>query len=252
MIPNGNYFMLPIMGELEKEGHTMERRTFLKGAGALGLGFFTLVRKAKVWAKGLPSDPGTSTITASGPDVIALPPFEKDSRVTLDQALLGRHTSRSYDPGRSLSKEELSRLLWAAAGVNRPDGKRTVPSAMAKYPVDVLAALPEGVYRYEPKDHKLVRVISDDIREKIPRQNAFKKAAMNVLYVINKDKISGGEIEWADIEIGCMGQSLFLEAAAMGMGSCIYAYVQYDTVTKVLGLKETQILRIAQAVGPVK
>ena len=228
----------------------MERRTFLKGLGALGLGFFTLARKAKVWAKGLPSDPGTSTTTTSGSDVIALPPFEKDNRVTLDQALLARHTSRSYDPGRSLSREELSRLLWATAGVNRPDGKRTVPSAMAKYPVDVLAALPEGVYRYEPKDHKLVKVISEDIREKIPRQNAFKKAAMNVLYVINKDKIP--TIEWADIEIGCMGQSLFLEAAAMNMGSCIYAYVQFDTVTKILGLKETQILRIAQAVGPVK
>jgi SagB-type dehydrogenase family enzyme len=228
----------------------MERRTFLKGAAALGLGFFTLARKAKVWAKGLPSDPGTSTTKASGSDVIALPPFEKDSRITLDQALLARHSSRSYDTGRSLSRDELSRLLWATAGVNRPDGKRTVPSAMAKYPVDVLAALPEGVYRYEPKDHKLVKVISDDIREKIPRQNAFKKAAMNILYVINKDKIP--TIEWADIEIGCMGQSLFLEAAAMGMGSCIYAYVQFDTVTKILGLKETQILRIAQAVGPVK
>jgi SagB-type dehydrogenase family enzyme len=121
---------------------------------------------------------------------------------------------------------------------------------MAKYPVDVLAALPEGVYRYEPKGHKLVKVISDDIREKVPRQNVFKKAAMNVLYVINKDKISN--IEWADIEIGCMAQSLYLEAAAMDMGSCIYAYVQFDSVTKILGLKETQILRIAQAVGPVK
>jgi SagB-type dehydrogenase family enzyme len=244
--------MLSIINDPEKEGHIMERRTFLKWLGALGLGFFTLARKAKVWAKGLPSDPGTSGITASGSDVIALPPFEKDSRVTLDQALLARHTSRSYDPDRSLSREELSRLLWATTGVNRPDGKRTVPSAMAKYPVDVIAALPEGVYRYEPKDHKLVKVISGDIREKIPRQNAFKKAAMNVFYVINKDKISGEEIDWADIEIGCMGQSLFLEAAAMGMGSCIYAYVQYDFVIKALGLKETQILRIAQAVGPVK
>jgi SagB-type dehydrogenase family enzyme len=238
------------LNDPEKEDPMMERRTFLKKAGALGLGFFTLAKLTKVWAKTLPSDPGAPTTAASGSEVIALPPFEKDSRVTLDQALLERHTSRSYDPGRFLSREELSRLLWATAGVNRSDGKRTVPSAMTKYPVDVLAALPEGVYRYEPKNHRLVKVISDDIREKIPRQNAFKKAAMNILYVINKDKIP--TIEWADIEIGCMGQSLFLEAAAMGMGSCIYAYVQYDTVTKALNLKETQVLRIAQAVGPIK
>jgi SagB-type dehydrogenase family enzyme len=228
------------------------RRTFLKRAVALGLGFFTLTKMKKVWAKGLPSDPGAQTVAASGSEVIVLPPFEKDGRVTLDQALLARRTSRSYDPGRSLSREELSRLLWATTGVNRPDGKRTVPSAIARYPVDVLAALPEGVYRYEPKGHRLVKVVSDDIRDKIPQQDAFKKAAMNILYVINMDKIPGGKIEWADIEIGCMGQSLFLEAMAMGMGSCIYAYVQYDFVTKALGLKENQILRIAQVVGPVK
>jgi hypothetical protein len=36
------------------------------------------------------------------------------------------------------------------------------------------------------------------------------------------------------------------------MGSCIYAGVRYEDVTKALGLKENQILRIAQAVGATK
>jgi SagB-type dehydrogenase family enzyme len=230
----------------------MERRTFLKKAAAFGIGFFTVLRGVKASAKGLPSDPGAPPVQGTGPEILALPPFEKTSPFTLDQALLGRRTSRSYDPDRPLSPDQLSRLFWAADGVNRPDGKRTAPSAVAKYPVDVLAALPGGVYRYEPKDHRLARVLPTDIRDKIPAQDAFKKAAMQILYVINKETVPRGRIEWADLEIGCIGQNLFLEAVALGLGSCIYAGVRYEEVSKILGLKENQILRIAQAVGATK
>jgi nitroreductase len=75
---------------------------------------------------------------------------------------------------------------------------------------------------------------------------------MIVLYVINKDKMLSGKIEWADLEIGCMGQSLFLEAVALGLGSCIFANIATDSVAKTIGLKDNQLLRIAQAVGGVK
>jgi len=181
--------------------------------------------------------------------MIALPPFEKNNTFTLERALLERKSVRSF-ADRALSNEELSRLLWATTGVNREDGHRTTPSGAGKYPIDVLVALPEGVYRYEPKGHRLARVFSEDIREKIPNQDAFKKAAMIVLYVINKDRVS--RIEWADLEIGCMGQNLYLEAAAQGMGSRIIANIKSADVTKILGLKESQILRIAQVTGPIK
>ena len=228
----------------------MERRDFLKKATAVSVGFFAMTRGVKAWAKGLPSDPGGASSGVSGPESIVLPAFEKNSSFTLDRALLERKTTRSF-ADRPLSREELSRLFWATTGVNREDGHRTTPSGQGKYPVDVLVALPGGVYRYEPKEHRLVRVFPEDIREKIPNQDSFKKAAMIVLYVINKDK-AGSRIEFADIEIGCMSQDLYLEAAALGMGSCIFAGVKVNDVTKILGLKESQILRIAQAAGPIK
>jgi Nitroreductase family len=56
-------------------------------------------------------------------------------------------------------------------------------------------------------------------------------------------------IEWADIEIGCMGQSFFLEAVSLGLGSCLFANIFLEKVTKTVGLRENQMLRIAQAVG---
>jgi hypothetical protein len=180
---------------------------------------------------------------------MTLPSFDKNNPFPLDRALLERKSSRSF-AARALSPEEVSRLLWATTGVNREDGHRTTPSGQAKYPIDVLVALPGGVYQYEPKEHRLARVIAEDIREKIPNQEAFKKAAMIALYVINKDRTS--RIEWADLEIGCMGQNLALEAAALGMGSRIVANIKVADVTKMLGLKESQILRIAQITGPIQ
>jgi SagB-type dehydrogenase family enzyme len=227
----------------------MERRAFLKKAMAIGIGVFAVARGTKVWAKGLPSDPGGAAGESPGPDLIALPPFEKDNPFPLDRALLERKSASSF-ADRPLSQVELSRLLWAATGVNREDGHRTTPSGQRKYPVDILAALPGGVYRYEPKQHRLARVLAEDIREKIPNQDPFKKAAMIVLYVINKDK--AGRIEFADIEIGCMGQNLSLEAAALGMGSRIIANIKSADVMRILGLKESQVLRIAQVAGPIK
>lgn len=230
----------------------MDRRGFLGSVGAFAAGCLVLARSGFSWAKGLPSDPGAGAAGPPGPDILALQPFDKNNGFTLEKALLERKSVKSYDPGRRLSREEVSRLLWTATGVNREDGRRTVPSAMARYPVDVLAALPEGVYLYEPKGHQMKKVISEDIREMIPKQEGFKKASMTVLYLINKEKTPSGRLEWADLEIGCMGQSLFLEAVALGLGACIFASISLDAVTKALGLKENQILRVAQAVGTAK
>ena len=228
----------------------MNRRDFLVKLPVLSAGFLAVARGSVSWSKGLPSDQRAGG--ASGPHALALPPFGKDSSFPLERALLERRSIRSYDPGRKLSLEEISRLLWAATGVNRPDGHRTVPSALARYPVDVMTALPDGVFLYEPRDHQLRRILSEDIRASIPNQEGFRNAGMIALYVINKDKVPRGRIEWADIEIGCMGQSLFLEAVSLGLGSCLFAYLSFEKVTKALGLKENQTLRIAQAVGGLK
>jgi SagB-type dehydrogenase family enzyme len=226
----------------------MERREFLRKFTAVTVGVFAVARGSRVWAKGLPSDPG-GTAAGTSAEMIALPPFEKNNTFTLDRALLERKSATSF-ADRPLSREELSRLLWATTGVNREDGHRTTPSGRGKYPVDVLVALPEGVYRYEPKEHRLVRFFGQDIREKIPHQNEFKKPAMTVLYLINKEKAY--RMDAADLEIGCMGQNLYLAAAALGMGSRIIGNIKIEDVTKILGLKESQILRIAQAAGPIK
>ncbi len=232
---------------------TMERRAFLEKAAALGAGLFA-ASEACSREKAVPSNPGTSRIKAAGPEVIELVQFEKDSTFTLEHALVNRSSDRSFIEER-LSEDNISRLLWAMTGVNRPNGHRTTPSAVAKYPVDVYVCIPEGTYMYETKNHRLVRVLSEDIRRNVPTiQPGLKRAAMTIVYVANVDKVPGGEktIRFADIEIGCMVQNLYLSAASLGLGSCVFGLVKYGKVSELLGLKDDQLVRIAQAVGPIK
>jgi nitroreductase len=241
-----------LLGKRRSKGMGMNRRGFIVQVASFGLGWLTLRTGGISWAKGLPSDAGGTVVGNAGSDFVALPAFEKNSGFELEKALLGRKSVRSYNPDRKLSREEISRLLWAGDGVNRSNGRRTAPSARAKYPVDVLVAIPEGVYLYEPEEHGMKRLLSDDIRRMIPTQEGFKNAAMILLFVIDKDRLAGGRMEWADLEIGCIGQNICLEAAALGLGSCIFAGVAYEHAARTIGLKENQVLRIAQAVGEVK
>lgn len=227
----------------------MNRRVFLGRMAAAGLGLMAWMKGSVSWVGGLPTAPRAGAAGAPGPEIVTLPQFEKTSPFALEKALLERKSVRSYDPSRKLTNQEISRLLWAADGVSRPDGRRTAPSARARYFVDVVVALPEGVYLYEPKEHRMRRLIAEDIRTNIPTQQGFRSAAMIVLYVIRKDLLPDGRMEWADLEIGCIGQNLYLEATAMGLGSCIFAGVAYEPVAKTIGLKENRVLRIAQAVG---
>ena len=59
-------------------------------------------------------------------DVIQLLPPQTDGGMPLMKALKNRKTSREF-AGKDLSAQQLSNLLWAACGINRPDEKRGRP-----------------------------------------------------------------------------------------------------------------------------
>ena len=74
------------------------------------------------------------------PAVITLPtPFTKDG-LTVMEALDRRRSSRSFADA-ALQEKQLSALLWAADGINRPEsGKRVHPTTRGIYNIDVCAA----------------------------------------------------------------------------------------------------------------
>ncbi|MCL0060040.1 nitroreductase family protein [Dehalococcoidia bacterium] len=100
---------------------------------------------------------------------LRLPEPQHDSDVSIEQTLLRRRSVRDYS-GEVLTLQEVSQLLWAAQGITDREGFRTTPSARATYALDAYLVvgdvenLAPGVYRYEPPEHKMVKVLEGDLR----------------------------------------------------------------------------------------
>lgn len=72
--------------------------------------------------------------------IVELPEPRYDSEMSVEEALKGRRSVRSYRD-EPLSLVEVSQLLWAAQGVTANWGGRTAPSAGATYPLDTYAVV---------------------------------------------------------------------------------------------------------------
>ena len=94
--------------------------------------------------------------------------------------------------------------MWAAAGINRPGTDRlTAPSALALYPVRVYAFFAEGVYRYDARAHKLVRVLEGDRRKLTGMQDFVFAAPLNLVYLADRTVYEGREIPAEHVRYLC-------------------------------------------------
>lgn len=123
-----------------------------------------------------------STPVVAG-EVIELLTVDSVGGASINEALWARKSSRDFSE-EALSLEELSGVVWAAAGVNRPENSHlTAPSALALYPIETYAFLPEGIYRYEAVEHRLVRLVEGDYRSLSAMQDFAYTAPLNLVYI---------------------------------------------------------------------
>lgn len=94
---------------------------------------------------------------------IKLPEPTKTGGMPLMEALAKRSTSRQF-ASTELTKQQISNLLWAAFGINRPDGKRTAPSARNFQETDIYVLMKSGTYIYDAKTNTLNLIVADDLR----------------------------------------------------------------------------------------
>ena len=87
----------------------------------------------------------------------------------LMQLLWKRMSSREFSP-EPLPVGVLSTLLWAAFGINRPDGRRTAPTASNRQEIDIYVAAANGLYLYDAKTNLLNPILAEDIRGMTGRQ----------------------------------------------------------------------------------
>ena len=187
---------------------------------------------------------------------IALVQVPPKGGLTIDEALRNRRSWREYNPG-ALSLEELSGIVWAAAGENRPEeGRLTAPSALALYPVRLYVFFAEGVYRYDAEAHRLVRVLEGDRRRLSGAQPFVYSASLNLVYVADRAVYEGRSIPAEQVRYLCgqdaagCAENVNLYAAGHGLRSITRGSAPAGELLEALGLDpERYFLALAQTVG---
>jgi len=184
---------------------------------------------------------------------IKLPPPETAGGMPLMQALKARQSSREFS-SQPLPPQQLSNLLWAASGENRPDtGKRTAPSARDWREIDVHVITADGAYRYDAAGHALIKVADGDIRHLAGVQDFVATAPLNLVYVANFDRMSGASAEdkalYSATDTGFIAQNVYLYGASAGLAVVVRGLVDREALGAALGLGKHQRIILAQTVG---
>jgi SagB-type dehydrogenase family enzyme len=193
-----------------------------------------------------------SAAWAETPATIPLPKPNTTGGMPLMQALSARQSGREFS-AEKLSPQALSNLLWAAYGVNRPDGKRTAPSANNRQTIDVYVALAEGVYLYNAKEHRLDLVAAGDLRAATGQQPFVALAPLDLVYVADFAKMAetpdATRTLYSAAETGFIGQNVYLYCASEGFSTVIRAMVNREELAKALHLRPEQKIMLSQTVG---
>ena len=181
----------------------------------------------------------------------ALPLPQRTGGMPLMEALAKRQSIREYD-SRELTPQQLSNLLWATFGINRPDGRRTAPTANNRQELDLYVVLKEGAFRYDAPANKLVQITSEDIRGQITGRS-FAAAPVQLLYVADLSRRSENDenrkLLMAHIDCGYLSQNTGLFCASEGLATCPRVTLNREVAAEKLQLRPEQRILLAHSVG---
>jgi SagB-type dehydrogenase family enzyme len=191
---------------------------------------------------------GSGLLAQGAPQSIKLPEPRHQGAMSLEAALSARQSVRTLARD-SIALADVGQLLWAAQGVNRPNGHRTAPSAMAAYPLELylvasrVSGLAGGVYHYGVVGHVLEPVLSGDrLREFVDgasHQAWVADAAAVIVFTAVPGRTSrfGARTErFVSDEVGASAENVYLQAAALGLGTTFAGSVQDTAAARILAL----------------
>ncbi|MFN3533920.1 MAG: SagB/ThcOx family dehydrogenase [Desulfatiglandales bacterium] len=184
------------------------------------------------------------------------PKFRGD--VSLEEAIKRRRSVRNFQKGQ-LSLEEISQLLWAAQGITDPKGYRSAPSAGALYPLEVylvvgeVKGLESGVYKYENRNHGLIKIRGGDPASELYRaalmQDWVLRAQANLVFGAVFERTTSKYRErgfrYVYMEAGHAAQNVLLQAEALGLGGVVVGAFYDEQVKKALAMEEEPIYIIS-------
>ncbi|HPJ82420.1 MAG: SagB/ThcOx family dehydrogenase [Bacteroidales bacterium] len=184
---------------------------------------------------------------------IMLPAPRKDGGKPLMEVLSNRRSLREISDT-PLSEQTLSDLLWAAAGVNRPDGRRTAPTAMNMQEIDIYVYTAEAVYLYLPQEHILKHLLTGDFRAETVRQPFAQQAPVLLLYVANYERMKRLDQQGKDFygatDTGFISQNVYLFCAQEGLNTVVLGMIDRDAAKNRLGFDGKA--QLGQPVGYLK
>lgn len=190
-------------------------------------------------------------VNMNAQEVKQLPQPDMQLGVTLTEALQKRRSDREYNADRDITDQQLSQILWAACGVNRPDKKLlTIPTAINAQDIQVYVCRKDGVALYQPYDNTLKKVSNEDIRPLLAeRQQNMKNAPVFLLIVSDQEKFRHNAEVYGAMDAGYASQDICLMCAALGLKTVPRAMMNKEAVAKALGLGEKQILELNHPIG---
>lgn len=168
------------------------------------------------------------------------------------ETLAERHSTREFSD-KEISDATLSSLLWAANGINRPDGHRTAPSALNKQEIDIYVFDKKGVWLYEAATNTLTPCVEGDHRSLLCGGQEFvTEAPLTLLLVANGDRfeLTGPQANLmmaADAGIVCENINLFCSSA--GLATVPRASMDTNAIVSLLGLPASHLPLLNNPVG---
>lgn len=207
-----------------------------------------------VWILLLLASTAPSVATAD-PRTVALPPRPERSGTDLVAALDQRRTAREF-AATALTMEDLSSLLWAGNGVNRPDGRRTAPTARNRQYIELYLAGPGGAFRYDAGAHALVPIAEADVRSRMGQQAHVGSASYVLVLAADLARVPAADeatrLAWAHSTAGAVAQNVALMAAARGIGTGMVALIKAEEIRRGLSLPADTIPLYVMPLGYLK
>jgi len=178
---------------------------------------------------------------------------QMDSGRLLMHVLKERKSSRDFS-NKKLPIRVMSNLLWSACGINRPGlGKRTAPSTMNWQEIDVYVVTTQGLYVYDPRQHRLDPVLAQDISALTGNQPFVSDAPVNLIYVADLARMGSIAAEskdfYAAIDTGFIAQNVYLYCASEGLATVTRGMINREALSLAMKLRPEQRIILAQTVG---
>lgn len=181
------------------------------------------------------------------------------------EAIAKRHSARAFRTD-DLPLQDVSNILWAAAGHNRTyegvgihvEGCRSSPGAHNWQEIDIYVASAHGLHRYGPHRHELDKVLDQDIRALTshPTQPVVPDSPLNLIYVSDTERmydaipLDYGLFPWADTAV--MVENVYLYCASEGLAVVCRALFERTPLAEAMRLKPKQLITFSQLVGHKK